>query len=298
MATFTARRFGRDVGWLAGLIQATSFWFVVRGRLAEADIILACLITWTMVAFDRLRTQSSRTQDSGLGTRDSGAGIRKPHLALGRSASPLLPGEGSGVRVVNSFPRSAWECRPRRSASVSPSAAPLGTRSVQDGIPTQSVGTSEERTVPAFRVDPALTPFQAPAFWRWAFFAGLGATALVKGLGFGAVLVGSAVATTLIWDRDRSAIRALLNPKGWALAGVLALTWPVLVAIRLPSAVSLWTLARHGPAGEPPRALHRRPLVAVWPGGPGAGAALDAAGPGGGLALAAQGDPRAGSRRG
>jgi hypothetical protein len=77
---------------------------------------------------------------------------------------------------------------------------------------------------------------------QWAFFAILGLTSLVKGLGFGAVLAGSAILVVLIWDRDRSALKALLSPQGWLLSGVLALTWPVLVAIRLPAAVSLWTL--------------------------------------------------------
>ena len=28
----------------------------MRGRLAEADILLACLITWAIVAFDRILT--------------------------------------------------------------------------------------------------------------------------------------------------------------------------------------------------------------------------------------------------
>jgi hypothetical protein len=78
--------------------------------------------------------------------------------------------------------------------------------------------------------------------WARAFLAGLGASALVKGIGFGAVLILATVLVVLAWDRDRSAIRTLWRPRGWAFAGVLGLTWPVLVAIRLPSAVSLWTL--------------------------------------------------------
>jgi 4-amino-4-deoxy-L-arabinose transferase-like glycosyltransferase len=149
VAVFAARRFGPDVGRLAGLVQATTFWLVVRGRLAEADILLACLVTWSMVAFDRLRAR-----------------------------------------------------------------------------------------------DPGAIPLESPPSpsWRWAFFGALGATALVKGLGFGAVLVGSSVATVVIWDRDRSALKALGHAKGWALAAVVALTWPVLVAWRLPAAVSLWAL--------------------------------------------------------
>ncbi len=147
VATFAARRFGPTVGGLAGLVQVTTAWTILRGRLAEADIVLACLVTWTLVAFDRLRT------------------------------------EGPG-----------------------PVAPP------------------------------------APA-WRWAFFGALGASALVKGLGFGAALVLSSAAVVLAWDRDRRAIRGMIRDgKGWALAAVLALTWPALAALRHPEAVSLWTL--------------------------------------------------------
>jgi 4-amino-4-deoxy-L-arabinose transferase-like glycosyltransferase len=54
-ATLAARRFGASAGLLAGLVQATSAWTVLRGRLAEADMLLACLVTWTLLAFDRVR---------------------------------------------------------------------------------------------------------------------------------------------------------------------------------------------------------------------------------------------------
>ncbi len=196
VAAFAARRFGREVGWLAGLVQASTFWLVVRGRLAEADILLACLVTWTMVAFDRLRHQSGRTGDWGPRTRG-------PH----RVRALALVAVGGGAEAVS------W-----------PATLPA---------PVESAG---------LRVDPVVVPAAAPSAWRWAFFLALGATALVKGLGFGAVLVLSAVLATLIWDRDRATFRALIHPKGWALAGVVALTWPVLVAARLPSALSLWAL--------------------------------------------------------
>lgn len=194
VATFAARRFGREVGWLAGLVQASTFWLVVRGRLAEADILLACLVTWTMVAFDRLRQEVGRTRDSGPGTRG-------PH----RVRSLALVAVGGSAEAVS------W-----------PAPAPV-----------ESAG---------LRVDPVVFTAAIPSAWRWAFFLSLGATALVKGLGFGAVLVLSAVLVTLIWDRDRATFRGLIDPKGWALAGVVALTWPVLVAARLPSALSLWAL--------------------------------------------------------
>jgi 4-amino-4-deoxy-L-arabinose transferase-like glycosyltransferase len=227
LACFTARRFGRDVGWLAGLIQASTFWFVVRGRLAEADIVLACLITWTFVAFDRLRTE-----DSGLRTQDSGGMVKGPHMvpfaSLFRSFSPLPLGEGSGVRGVSGLAAPEFALLPGHKSCPDPH---LGLLPKREGA---------SRAAPTLRVDPVPNP--PSLLWPLAFFGGLGATALVKGLGFGAVLVGSAVVTTLIWDRDRSTLKALMNGKGWALAGVLAMTWPVLVAVQLPSAVSLWAL--------------------------------------------------------
>lgn len=54
-ATFAARRFGAEVGLWAGCIQATTAWTVTRGRLAEADVLLAALIAWALVVFDRVR---------------------------------------------------------------------------------------------------------------------------------------------------------------------------------------------------------------------------------------------------
>ena len=64
VAALAARRFGPTVGLLAGLVQATTAWTVMRGRLAEADMLLACLVTWTLVAFDRLRTPAEGGEDA------------------------------------------------------------------------------------------------------------------------------------------------------------------------------------------------------------------------------------------
>ena len=46
---------------------------------------------------------------------------------------------------LNSFPCSAWECMPGRSASPGLRQAARTTRSVKEGIPTRSVGTRECR---------------------------------------------------------------------------------------------------------------------------------------------------------
>jgi 4-amino-4-deoxy-L-arabinose transferase-like glycosyltransferase len=56
----TANWFGERVGGVAGAIQATTLWTVMRGRLAEVDITLACLLTWALVAWDRMRDQEKR----------------------------------------------------------------------------------------------------------------------------------------------------------------------------------------------------------------------------------------------
>ena len=52
VGVLAAHHYGADIGLLAGAIQATTAWTVMRGRLAEADILLACLIVWAVVAFD------------------------------------------------------------------------------------------------------------------------------------------------------------------------------------------------------------------------------------------------------
>ena len=58
VAMLAARHYGPGIGLLAGAVQATTAWTVMRGRLAEADILLACLITWAIVAFDRILARS------------------------------------------------------------------------------------------------------------------------------------------------------------------------------------------------------------------------------------------------
>ena len=61
VAILAARHYGPGIGLLAGAVQATTAWTVMRGRLAEADVLLACLVTWTIVAFDRILANVGRT---------------------------------------------------------------------------------------------------------------------------------------------------------------------------------------------------------------------------------------------
>jgi 4-amino-4-deoxy-L-arabinose transferase-like glycosyltransferase len=155
VAVLATRHFGPQIGLLAGAIQSTTAWTVMRGRLAEADILLTCMITWTIVAFDRVQNE----------------------------------------------------------------------RIAQPG------------TVPADRVVPRWQ-------WaRWAFFALGGATALVKGIGFGAVLILTVTAGTLLWQRDAITLRRLRFPAGWILAAIVALAWPCLMLARYGTAVlTLWSV--------------------------------------------------------
>ena len=173
VALLATRHYGPSIGLLAGAVQATTAWTVMRGRLAEADVLLACLVTWAIVAFDRI---------------------------LANAAASTVGNSGDSTE--------RW----RR--------------------------------------------------WRWTFLVLLGATALVKGIGFGAVLILAVVAGMLLWQRDLVPFRRLRFPAGWALAAVIALSWPLfMVARHGRGALSLWTmhvsdrLIRHqgpGPfAGEP-----------------------------------------------
>ncbi len=148
-----SHHYGPRIGLLAGAIQTTTAWMVIRGRLAEADVLLACLVTWAMVAFDRF----------------------------------CYAGAAANVKPGTDVARERW-----RGA-------------------------------------------------RWAFFAFLGSSALVKGVGFGAVLIVLAASIVLVWQRDRELVRRLRFPAGWALTGVLALAWPLMMIWQHgPEAVMLW----------------------------------------------------------
>jgi hypothetical protein len=154
IAILATRHYGPAIGLLAGAIQTTTVWTVVRGRLAEADMLLACLITWAIVAFDAI---------------------------LGAS-----PGD------------------------------------VCEGLEKSTTGSY---------------------LARWAFFALLGTTALVKGIGFGAVLILVVVAGILLWQRDGSVLHRLCVPAAWVLVAVLALAWPLWMVARHGSGVcALWTM--------------------------------------------------------
>jgi 4-amino-4-deoxy-L-arabinose transferase-like glycosyltransferase len=147
------RHYGSEIGFLAGAVQATTVWTVGRGRLAEADILLACLIAWSIIAFDSM--------------------LNAP------------PGE------VNE----------RRDVQFHHGAA------------------------------------------RWAFFVLLGMTSLVKGIGFGAVLILAVVAGFLAWQRDGAAVRRLQFRMGWALTAIITLAWPLLIVVQYGSgALRLWTM--------------------------------------------------------
>ncbi len=153
VAILASRHYGAYIGLLAGAIQATTAWTVLRGRLAEADILLACLITWTLLAFDRI----------------------------------VVDPAGPSVRCAGGSAQH-WRA------------------------------------------------------WRWVFMVLLGVTSLVKGIGFGAVLILSVLAGVLIWRRDVVSLRRLCLPTGWGVAVAIALSWPlVIVALHGQGALFLWS---------------------------------------------------------
>jgi 4-amino-4-deoxy-L-arabinose transferase-like glycosyltransferase len=161
IAVVAARHYGPTIGLLSGAVQATTAWTVMRGRLAEADIVLACLVTWAIAAFD-----------------------------------PLLQGRADQVAGRPGAPSVPW----RRA--------------------------------------------------RWAFFALLGTSSLVKGIGFGAAIILAVAGGMLIWQRDRVALRRLCFPAGWMLAAVIALAWPcAMVAKHGSPALALWEMHFAGRLG-------------------------------------------------
>ena len=95
IAVIAARHYGPAIGVLAGAIQATTAWTVLRGRLAEADVLLACMITWAIVAFDEIVAAANPD-----GERPGGAGA----LAAGAGFSSLCWARPRSSRVSGSGP--------------------------------------------------------------------------------------------------------------------------------------------------------------------------------------------------
>lgn len=154
VALIATPHYGAWIGLLAGAVQATTAWTVIRGRLAEADIILACLITWAILALDRLFADKST----------------------------------NSLRCTGDL-------------------------------------ADHKR------------------LWLWTFMVLLGATCLVKGIGFGALLVLSVVGGVLLWERNLILVRRLQVPMAWGLALVIGLGWPLLVIILQGHGVlSLWAM--------------------------------------------------------
>ena len=69
VAAVASRHYGPGIGLIAGAVQATTAWTALRGRLADADILLACLITWAIAAFDRMIEHDDGADPSGTSWR-------------------------------------------------------------------------------------------------------------------------------------------------------------------------------------------------------------------------------------
>ena len=110
VAYLAAGRFGPRVGLLAGCVQATTCWLVTRGRLAEADVPLAAVVAWSLVAFDRLRDPSTERR-------------RRPawrlacFLLLGATALAKGVGFGGALVLATVAATLIWD-RDRRTARI------------------------------------------------------------------------------------------------------------------------------------------------------------------------------------
>jgi 4-amino-4-deoxy-L-arabinose transferase-like glycosyltransferase len=101
IAVLATRHYGRHVGILTGAIQATTWWTVTRGRLAEADILLACMITCTLVAFDDVigpERSKGKSEHRARKTMQSGK-VRWVFLGL-LGLTGLVKGTGFGATLI------------------------------------------------------------------------------------------------------------------------------------------------------------------------------------------------------
>ena len=103
VAVLAARHFGPTISLLAGAVQATTAWTVLRGRLAEADVLLACLIVWSIVAFDEMLAPAAHDGPDNPGN-PAPRWRRARWLFFGLlGATSLAKGIGFGAVIVMSI---------------------------------------------------------------------------------------------------------------------------------------------------------------------------------------------------
>lgn len=104
VATIASRRFSPLIGLIAGFIQATTVWTVDRGRLGEADILLAAIVVWAIAAFDRLR----------IAAREGSEAEARRHRwiffgLLGATATAKGIGFGAAILAATTIPALIWD---------------------------------------------------------------------------------------------------------------------------------------------------------------------------------------------
>jgi 4-amino-4-deoxy-L-arabinose transferase-like glycosyltransferase len=100
VAILAAHHYGRGIGLLAGAVQATTAWTVIRGRLAEADMLLTCLIVWAIVAFDRLLSNAVGGSDRDLCSSTKRIYGWRWAFLIFLSTSALVKGIGFAVVLI------------------------------------------------------------------------------------------------------------------------------------------------------------------------------------------------------
>ncbi|HXY34602.1 MAG TPA: hypothetical protein VEI07_10265 [Planctomycetaceae bacterium] len=82
--------------------------------------------------------------------------------------------------------------------------------------------------------------FGGRSWWLLAFFVALGATNLVKGLLFGAVMAGAPVAVFLLGTRDFRRVVKYVWVWGSLAYTVVMFAWPIAILARYPDVTDLW----------------------------------------------------------
>jgi 4-amino-4-deoxy-L-arabinose transferase-like glycosyltransferase len=82
--------------------------------------------------------------------------------------------------------------------------------------------------------------FGRRSWWLFAFFVALGATNLVKGLLFGAVMAGAPIAVFLLGTRDFRRIANYVWVWGILAYAVVMFAWPIAIYARYPDVTDLW----------------------------------------------------------
>lgn len=251
VATVCGKRYGARTGWMAGFVQATSVYFLIQARLAEADITVAFAVAAALFCYaafvDRVRGWHS-LEMSDSAAQESPAFSRSG--TMGNSVKGLIA-RFSASLLQTAFTILPLTARSRRAGTASPARG-----EAFNAAELNAHGTSRNRS---------RSETMGPIVW--GFWLSLVIATLAKGP-VGPLMIVSVVFVHSLIGREWHVLRQLCRPTPMLAALLLIGVWPASILWQDRYAGQVWLKESAGRFLRDPNDVVRHsfyyPLASLW----------------------------------